>query len=49
LKDKYRILSISNISALLLDSIRNQGFAVDKKEKIHLEATRNRFLIKYFK
>lgn len=49
LKDKYRILSVPYVSAILLDAIRNQGIAVDKKERIHLEATRNRFLIKYFK
>lgn len=49
LKDKYRILSVKNITTLLLDAIRNVGIAVDKKEKIHSEATRNRFLIKYFK
>ena len=49
LKDKYRILSVSNVSSLLLDAIKNQGIAVNKKEKIHLEAIRNRFLIKYFR
>lgn len=49
LKDKYRIISIQNLSIILLDAIRNQGLAVDKKERIHREATRNRFLIKYFK
>jgi ribosomal protein S7 len=42
-------VSIANISTILLDAIRNQGLAVDKKERIHKEATRNRFLIKYFK
>ncbi len=49
LKDKYRILSISNISSILLDAIKNNGIGVNKKEKIQAEATRNRFLIKYFK
>jgi len=49
IKDKYRIISIEYISTILIDAIRNQGLAVDKKESIHKEATRNRFLIKYFK
>lgn len=49
LKDNYRVLSINNVSSLLIDALYNQGVAITKKDTIHLEATRNRFLIKYFK
>jgi len=49
LKDKYRILSLSNVTTLLVDALFNQGIAINKKEAIHKESTRNRFLIKYFR
>lgn len=49
LKDKYSILSVINVTNILLDSIRNVGLAVEKKEAIHKIAKNNRFLMKYFK
>lgn len=49
LKDKYRTLKIKNLSKLLLDSLKNQGLAIQKKERIYFEALRNRYLIKFFK
>ena len=49
LKDKYSILKISNVTNILLESIRNSGLAVDRKEAQHNIAKNNRFLMKYFK
>ena len=49
IKDRYRIISVEDVSNILLDAIQNIGVAVDKKEKMHKEATKNSFLIKYFK
>ena len=43
LKDKYRILSVSNVSSLFIDAIKNKGVAVDKKEKIQINNTKFNF------
>ena len=49
LKDKYRIISITTISDLLSDAIYIEGPAIDQRKKVEAEATRNRYLTKYFK
>lgn len=49
LKDKYSILKVITVTNILLDSIRNVGLGVEKKEAIHRVAKNNRFLMKYFK
>ena len=49
LRDKYSILKVTTVTNVLLDSIRNGGISVDKKESMHSIAKKNRFLMKYFK
>jgi len=49
LRDKYSILKVMTVTNILLDSIRNVGLGVEKKEFIHKIAKNNRFLMKYFK
>jgi hypothetical protein len=49
LKDKYRILNINIVISILINSLRNEGLSIEKKKKIHKEAIRNRYLIRYLK
>jgi ribosomal protein S7 len=49
LKDKFTIVTIKNVSDLLIYSLYNVGIAVQKKKQIHAIAKDNRYLIKFFK
>jgi small subunit ribosomal protein S7 len=49
LKDKYSILNLKSVSDLLIDSLHNNGYAIDKKRAAHLLAKNNRYLLKFFK
>jgi ribosomal protein S7 len=49
LKDKYRILNINIVISILINSLRNEGLSIEKKKKIHKEAIRNRYLIRFLK
>lgn len=49
LKDKFRIVSVDSVTTILIDALYNEGLSIDKKLSVQIEATRNRYLIKYFK
>jgi len=47
-KDKYRILTLKNISILMLNTLYNKGEILEKKKKYYKIAIKNRYLIHYF-
>jgi len=49
LRDKYRRIELPHTLELLINAIYDTGLAIEKKKKIYLEASQNRYNIKYFR
>jgi len=49
LRDKYKRLTIENVSDALIGAIYNQGLSIEKKKSVYEIAASNRHLIRFFR